>query len=107
MLTMFNPPHPGGTLREIVLPALNLTCSEAARQLGMNPDDLERILNEQAPVTADVALRIEVWLGIENGGSASVWLGVQQDYDLWNARQTLKDEPKDVAKRDTLTLANR
>lgn len=93
MLTMFNPPHPGGTLREIVLPALKLTCSEAARQLGMNPDDLERILNEQAPVTADVALRIEVWLGIENGGRASVWLGVQQDYDLWNARQTIDIQP--------------
>ncbi len=34
MAKMFNPPHPAAILREDVLPALGLTVSEAARQLG-------------------------------------------------------------------------
>jgi len=33
---MYNPPHPGETLREDVLPALGLTVAEAARQLGVS-----------------------------------------------------------------------
>ena len=33
---MHNPPHPGETLREDVLPALGLTVTQAARELGIN-----------------------------------------------------------------------
>lgn len=33
MTEMFNPPHPGQTLRDDVLPALGLTVTEAADQL--------------------------------------------------------------------------
>ena len=32
---MFNPPHPGETLKEDVLPTLGLTVTEAAQQLGV------------------------------------------------------------------------
>jgi len=35
MSLMFNPPHPGLTLRDDVLPALNLQVGEAAAQLGV------------------------------------------------------------------------
>ena len=35
MTQMHNPPHPGETLLEDVLPALGLTVAEAARQLGV------------------------------------------------------------------------
>ena len=34
MSRMFNPPHPGETLKEDVLPALGLSVTEAAAQLG-------------------------------------------------------------------------
>ena len=33
MSSMFNPPHPGLTLRDDILPALNLQVGEAAAQL--------------------------------------------------------------------------
>ena len=33
-----------------------------------------------------MALKIEKWLGVENGGSADVWLAEQTAYDLWQAR---------------------
>lgn len=40
MTSMHNPPHPGATLLEDVLPALNLSVTEAASQLGITRADL-------------------------------------------------------------------
>lgn len=87
MSRMFNPPHPGETLREDVLPALGLTVTDAARQLGITRTALSRILNGHAGISPDMARRIEAWLGPERGGRAEVWLGMQMDYDLWMAEQ--------------------
>ena len=87
MSVQHNPPHPGSILREDVLPALGLTVTEAARQLGVSRVSLSRLINEQAGVSPDMALRIERWLGVENGGRAEVWAGMQLDYDMWKARQ--------------------
>lgn len=84
---MFNPPHPGETLRDDVLPALGLTVTEAARQLGITRAALSRVLNGHAGISIDLARRIEAWLGTDNGGRADLWLGQQMDYDLWQARQ--------------------
>lgn len=86
MSQQFNPPHPGETLREDVLPALNLTVSAAAKQLGVTRAALSRVLNGRAGISPEMALRIEGWLGVENGGRADVWLGMQVAYDLWQAR---------------------
>lgn len=82
---MFNPPHPGETLREDVLPALGLTVTEAASQLGVTRTALSRVLNGRAGISPEMARRIEAWLGVERGGRAEVWLGMQMDYDLWQA----------------------
>jgi len=84
---MFNPPHPGETLREDVLPALRLTVTEAATQLGVTRAALSRVLNGRAAISPMMALRIEGWLGVENGGSADGWLAQQTAYDLWQARE--------------------
>jgi addiction module HigA family antidote len=87
MTKMHNPPHPGETLREDILPALCLTITEAAKQLGVTRAALSRVLNENAAISPEMALRLEGWLGVENGGSADVWIGQQAAYDLWKVRQ--------------------
>ena len=87
MSRMFNPPHPGETLREDVLPALGLTVTEAAAQLGVTRAALSRVLNARAAISPTMALRIEGWLGVENGGQADAWLAQQAAYDLWQARE--------------------
>lgn len=84
---MHNPPHPGATLKEDVLPALGLSVTEAARQLGVTRVALSRVLNGRAGVSAEMARRIEAWLGEKRGGSAEVWLRMQLAYDLWQERQ--------------------
>ncbi|MBC8739017.1 HigA family addiction module antidote protein [Paraburkholderia sp. UCT31] len=88
MTRMHNPPHPGATLREDVLPALGLSVTDAARQLGVSRVALSRVLNERAAISPEMALRIEAWLGVERGGKADVWLAGQAAYDLWQARQS-------------------
>jgi len=99
---MFEPPHPAAILREDVLPALNLTVTEAAAQLGVSRVQLSRVLNERASISPEMALRIEQWLGEERGGRADLWLGMQLDYDLWQARKhaptKVKPAPAETAR---------
>lgn len=88
MSRMFNPPHPGETLLEDVLPALGLSVSEAARQLGVSRVALSRVLHGHAGISVDLARRLELWLGgPEKGPSAESWLRGQLAYDLWQANQ--------------------
>ena len=86
MRRMHNPPYPGETLREDVLPALGLTVTDAATQLGVTRAALSRVLNGRAAISPEMALRLEGWLGVENGGSADAWIAQQAAYDLWKAR---------------------
>ncbi|CAB3775531.1 hypothetical protein LMG28688_00026 [Paraburkholderia caffeinitolerans] len=85
-IRMRNPPHPGETLREDILPELGLTVTEAAAQLGVTRVALSRVLNGRAGISPEMALRLEAWLGEENGARADLWLAQQAAYDLWQAR---------------------
>lgn len=79
-------------LREDVLPALGLTVTEAARQLGVTRSALSRVLNGRAAISPDMALRLEAWLGEPRGGRAELWLAQQMAYDVWNARRKPRPE---------------
>ena len=60
MSEMFNPPHPGLTLREDVLPALGLGVGEAAAQLGVDRVTLSKVLNARAGISpAHAAMRLK------------------------------------------------
>ena len=87
MSRIYNPPHPGETLREDILPALGLSVTEAAMQLGVGRPSLSRVLNGHAAISPEMALRIEGWLGVERGGRADMWIAKQAAFDLWQARQ--------------------
>ena len=96
MSKMYNPPHPGLTLRDDVLPALGLSVTEAAQQLDVARVTLSRVLNGHAAISPEMALRIEAWLGLERGGEARLWLAEQSAYDVWQAEQKLKSAPLQV-----------
>lgn len=85
-MDMFNPPHPGQVLRDYLPEGMPVT--EAAKRLGVSRVALSRVLNQRAAISADMALRLEAALHT----SASMWVGMQADYDLWQARQ--KPAPK-------------
>jgi addiction module HigA family antidote len=92
------PTHPGVLLREDVLPALELTVTDAAAKLGVSRQTLHAILAERAAVTPEMAVR----LGKLCGDGGRVWLAMQQAHDLWAAERALADI---VAKIPTLSAA--
>jgi len=82
-MTMKKPTHPGEVLREDVIAELGLTVKEAAERLSMSRTALSRVLNCRAAVSPDLALRLEQ-AGIS---TADMWLTLQLNYDLAQARQ--------------------
>ncbi|HEX3527556.1 MAG TPA: HigA family addiction module antitoxin [Thermoanaerobaculia bacterium] len=82
------PAHPGEILREDVLPALNLTVSEAARQLLISRQMLHSILAKRSAVSPEMAVR----LGRFCGNGAAFWLRLQNAHDLWHAERKLRTE---------------
>lgn len=101
-MRMHNPPHPGLTLRDDVLPALGLSVTDAAKQLGVARVTLSRVLNGHAAISPEMALRIEAWLGLERGGEARLWLAEQTAYDMWQAEQKIKAAPLHVQRAPEL-----
>jgi addiction module HigA family antidote len=97
MTRIHNPPHPGETLRDDVLPALGMTVTDAATQLGVTRAALSRVLNGRAAISPEMALRLEAWLGVENGGRADLWVSQQAGYDLWQARKAGAPKVKRLA----------
>jgi len=83
------PTHPGAVLREDVLPKLKgITKGEFAKMLGVSRQTLYLLLAERTGVSAEVALR----LGTLLGNSAQLWLDMQSQFDLWQAKTKLGDE---------------
>jgi addiction module HigA family antidote len=97
---MFNPPHPGEALHEDVLPALGLTISEAARQLGVPRLVLSRVLNGRTAITSDLARRLALWLATDREGpSVESFLREQVAYDLWRLEQSSPPPPVQPVQR--------
>ena len=90
MSRMHNPSHPGEILKEDVLPELGITVTDAAQQLGVSRVQLSRFINGRAGVSADLAIRLALWLG----GNAQTWMRMQADYDLWQAEHSGRKLPK-------------
>lgn len=82
-MLIFNPPHPGVTIRESCLERLELTVKEAAAALGVSRQALSAILNGRAGISPEMAVR----LSLAFGPSARHWLELQMNYDLWQAEQ--------------------
>ena len=87
VLALKRPPtHPGEMLLEEFLKPADLTQVEAARQMGIPLNRLNEVIRGKRGVTADTALRLSSLLGT----SAELWLGLQNDWDLWHAARTLR-----------------
>ncbi|MFZ5842827.1 MAG: HigA family addiction module antitoxin [Pseudomonadota bacterium] len=84
-MAMHNPAHPGAVLRNDVLPALELSVTDAAAHLGVSRKTLSALVNEKQGVSAEMALRLSAVFG----STPEFWLRLQEAYDLWQARQNL------------------
>jgi antitoxin HigA-1 len=58
------PPHPGTFVREEILDELGLSISEAAEALGVRRATLSDLVNGNARLSPEMALRIEKAFGV-------------------------------------------
>jgi addiction module HigA family antidote len=70
--------HPGAILNEEYLKPAKLKAADLARAAGLSRGRVSEILRGKRDITAEIAYRIEGATGI----SATLWLGLQNDYDL-------------------------
>jgi addiction module HigA family antidote len=86
------PVHPGEILREDVLPALDMSVTEAAKALKVSRQTLHRVLSGKAAVSPEMALR----LGKFCGNGPDIWLRLQEAFDLWHAKRAIARELAEI-----------
>ena len=74
--------HPGEMIKDEII-ARGLTQKELAKQMGVSYTVFNEILNGKRPVTTEYALLLEAALGT----NASIWIGLQADYNMQKAKQ--------------------
>ncbi|KJR40858.1 Addiction module antidote protein, HigA [Candidatus Magnetoovum chiemensis] len=81
------PTHPGVILKEDFIAALGLTQADAAKRLKTTVTTINDIINGKRNISPDMALRLARFFGT----SDELWLNLQDQYDLYNARLKNKD----------------
>ena len=79
------PVHPGEVLFEEFLKPMEISQNQLGRDLGVSPRRINEIIHGKRSVTADTALRLAVYFG----NSATFWMGLQMDYDLEVAEDSI------------------
>ena len=84
-MNMYNPPHPGEFIREVYLEPLDIRARAIAKKLNVSPSTFNRLVKGQSNLSPEMALRLSKTLG----RSAESWLIMQNNYNLWQARQSV------------------
>lgn len=85
-----DPPHPGSFIQDFCLDG-NMVAGKAARLLGLDEAEFEQVLSGCRGISIDLALRMEA----AGWSTADLWMSLQTDYDLSQARRNLdRAEPE-------------
>jgi len=84
-MTMHNPPHPGEFIQEVYMEPFDLTGRQLAAKLNISPSTLNRLIRGSSNISCEMALRLSKALG----RSPESWLAMQNQFDLWQARQSV------------------
>ena len=82
-MAMHNPPHPGEFIRTVYLEPFSISSRFLATKLDVSPSTLNRVIKGASGISLEMALRLSKALG----RSPESWLALQDNYDLWQARQ--------------------
>lgn len=81
------PVHPGEVLLEDFLKPMGITQYRLAKDISVPPRRINEIVLGKRSLSADTALRLARFFGT----SEELWLNLQNQYDLDNARDQLGD----------------
>ena len=88
------PIHPGEVLAD-ELEDLQITAADLARELHVPANRIYQLIAGKRAMTADTALRLEQWLGVE----AAFWMNLQKRYELDLAAEQVGEEIKRTIRR--------
>ncbi len=72
------PITPGEILREDFMEPMGISMNKLSRDIAVPPNRISEIVNGKRSISADTALRLERYFGVE----AQFWLNLQSEYDL-------------------------
>ncbi len=84
MANMHNPPHPGELIKE-AMEALDISARKLALALDVAPSTVQRLISGKSDMSPEMAIRLSAVIG----SSEHVWMGMQDAYDLWHAKQKI------------------
>ena len=79
--------HPGELLKAELIEATGLTVTAIASELKVSRQAISNILNKQADISPEMAVRIATVFG----GTPDIWLRLQAKYDLVIAEKKVKE----------------
>lgn len=87
MSKMYNPPHPGLLIADVIEgmkeEGVSITITSLAAHISITRATLSRIIHGHQAITPDIALRFRDALGIDN----ELLLRIQLAHDSWQAEQ--------------------
>ncbi len=86
-LTMKNPTHPGAFVRTMVLEPRGLNVTAAAKALGVTRPALSNLLNANASLSPEMAIRLDKAFGAD----METLMRMQNAYDIAQARRHADD----------------
>ncbi|RNJ22095.1 HigA family addiction module antitoxin [Escherichia coli] len=81
-MAMFNPPHPGEIIADI-LEDQNIGIRELARALDVAPSTVQRLVSGNATISPEMTVRLAAVLG----GTPSSWIRLQTAWSLEKAER--------------------
>ncbi len=86
MVKLLDEVHPGEILLEDFMKPMGITARQLASDIDVSPSRISELVNGQRPITADTALRLGLFFGME----PRFWLNLQSEYDMRLAERKLR-----------------
>jgi addiction module HigA family antidote len=84
-IEQYKPMHPGAFIKRVYLDPFNFGSNKLSRKLQVSTGLVSRLINGKTDLSPQMALKLSAVLG----RSAESWLLMQDNYDLWMARQEI------------------
>ncbi|MCZ8254703.1 MAG: HigA family addiction module antitoxin [Polaromonas sp.] len=78
--------HPGEVLLEDFMKPMGISARQLAADIDVSPSRISELVNGIRPITADTALRLGLFFGMES----RFWLNLQSEYDMRMAERETK-----------------
>ena len=85
-MNMHKPAHPGEILKEMYLSPLGLTVTQTAKALGVTRKAFSELVNCKSNISIPMALKLSKAFNT----TPELWLNMQQNFDLWNAKKKVR-----------------